>query len=233
MGSCASVHKDSGVPKKLFLSLPDKAKAANGKAGGGGGVAPVGDGFGDLKYKIEGEQQPPAFGPKSSDSGSKDEVFFESRAWLDSDCEDDFYSVNGDFTPSRGSTPNYQPRTPTVMANVFQPGNTHNFKSSEPSPTGRKKLAELLQESMHNGSEENTDITKSEKQQRQTSAADGKPVSESSSTSSTEPTPMRAAKSRKERSWYTGHCCLPSFVHSLSLDESESRQKMNPGPCAV
>jgi hypothetical protein len=28
-------------------------------------------------------------------AGSKDEVFFESRAWLDSDCEDDFYSVNG------------------------------------------------------------------------------------------------------------------------------------------
>ncbi|KAG8074075.1 hypothetical protein GUJ93_ZPchr0006g45929 [Zizania palustris] len=28
-------------------------------------------------------------------AGSKDEMFFDSRAWLDSDCEDDFYSVNG------------------------------------------------------------------------------------------------------------------------------------------
>ena len=27
--------------------------------------------------------------------GSKDEAFFDSRGWLDSDCEDDFYSVNG------------------------------------------------------------------------------------------------------------------------------------------
>jgi hypothetical protein len=71
MGSCASVHKDSGVPKKLFLASPDKAKAANGKTGGGGGVAPVGDGFGELKYKIEGVQQPPAFGPKSPDSGMR------------------------------------------------------------------------------------------------------------------------------------------------------------------
>jgi hypothetical protein len=143
------------------------------------------------------------------------------------------YPLYADFTPSRGSTPNYQPRTQTVMTNVFQPGNVQHFKSSEPSPTGRKKLAELLQESMHNGSEESTDISKSEKQQTQSGAADGKPVSESSSTSSTEPTPTRAAKSQKERSWYTGHCCLPSFVHSLSLDESQNRQKMNPGPCAV
>ncbi|CAA6664069.1 unnamed protein product [Spirodela intermedia] len=36
------------------------------------------------------------------------EIFFDSRAWLDSDCEDDFFSINGDFTPSQGSTPNHQ-----------------------------------------------------------------------------------------------------------------------------
>ena len=28
-------------------------------------------------------------------AGSKEEAFFDSKAWLDSDCEDDFYSVNG------------------------------------------------------------------------------------------------------------------------------------------
>jgi hypothetical protein len=27
--------------------------------------------------------------------GSKDELFFEARPWLDSDSEDDFYSVRG------------------------------------------------------------------------------------------------------------------------------------------
>ncbi|GJM92059.1 hypothetical protein PR202_ga08486 [Eleusine coracana subsp. coracana] len=234
MGSCASVHKeDSGFhnQKKLFLGSPQKAKAANGKAGGGVGVAPVADGFGDLKYKIAGEEQRPEFGRNSPNSGSKDEMFFESRAWLDSDCEDDFYSVNGDFTPSRGSTPNYQPRTQTVMTNVFQPDNIHNSKSSEPSPTGRKKLAELLKESMHSGSEENIDIN--EKQQAQSVAAVEKPVSESSSSCSMEPTPISVVKSRKEKAWYTGRCCLPSFVHSLSIDESENRQKMTPGPCAV
>ncbi|KAG8084232.1 hypothetical protein GUJ93_ZPchr0010g9470 [Zizania palustris] len=59
-------------------------------------------------------------------AGSKDETFFDSRAWLDSECEDDFYSVNGDFTPSRGNTSNYQPRTQKVMSNVFVPDNVHD-----------------------------------------------------------------------------------------------------------
>lgn len=27
--------------------------------------------------------------------GSKEEIFFDSQAWLDSDCDDDFLSVNG------------------------------------------------------------------------------------------------------------------------------------------
>ncbi|KAK9741994.1 hypothetical protein RND81_03G142000 [Saponaria officinalis] len=37
--------------------------------------------------------------------GSRDETFYDTQGWLESDCEDDFYSVNGDFTPSRGNTP--------------------------------------------------------------------------------------------------------------------------------
>lgn len=28
-------------------------------------------------------------------AGSKDETFFDSNVWLDSDCDDDFLSVNG------------------------------------------------------------------------------------------------------------------------------------------
>lgn len=231
MGSCASVHKDPGYPKKLFIASPTKAAAANGK---GGGVALVGDGFGDLKSKVEAEQKRAGFSPKNPDSGSKDEVFFESRAWLDSDCEDDFYSVNGDFTPSRGSTPNYQPRTHTVMTNIFQL-DAHNSKPPEPSPTGRRKLAELLQEEMENVPVESTDACKNEEWQLQSVGADGKPASEptSSSACSTEHTPVAIAKSRKEKAWYPGRCCLPSFVHSLTLDESERGQKMSSRSCAV
>lgn len=28
-------------------------------------------------------------------AGSKEETFFDSQAWLESDCEDDYFSVNG------------------------------------------------------------------------------------------------------------------------------------------
>ncbi|KAG8078895.1 hypothetical protein GUJ93_ZPchr0007g4381 [Zizania palustris] len=227
MGSCASVHKDPGFPNKLFLASPPKAKkAVNGKGGGGG--APVDD----LRAKVEEEQQQQStgLGFKSPGSGSKDETFFDSRAWLDSDCEDDFYSLNGDLTPSRGSTSNYQPRTETVMSNVFVPDNVHDSKSSEPCPTGRRKLAELLQEARQNCSEESTDtafpgISKNEKHQLQSFSAAVKPVSESSSRCSTEPT-------LKEKALYTGRCCLPTFVHSLALDE-RSQKMRSPGPCAV
>lgn len=119
------------------------------------------------------------------------------------------------------------------MTNIFQPDNSDKSKSPEPSPTGRRKLAELLREAMQNGPEERIDVSKNEKQQLQSIAADGKPVSEStsSSTCSTEPTPTVVAKSRKEKAWYTGRCCLPSFVHSLTLDERG--QKMSSRPCAV
>ncbi|KAM3334859.1 hypothetical protein ACQJBY_029343 [Aegilops geniculata] len=233
MGSCASVHKDDvGLPKKqqlLNASSPpskDGTKAVDG--------APVGDVLVDLKRKIEG------FGPsRTPDSGSKDEMFFESQPWLDSDCEDDFYSINGDFTPSRGSTPVHQPRAQTVMSNVFLPDNAaQSPNSSEASPTGRRKLADLLQEATRNDTGESAaaaaagEPDSSKSGQQAVAPAAGKSVSEPSSGCSTEATPVREARTRKERAWYSGRCCLPTFVHSLALDD-EGRQKTGPGPCAV
>lgn len=53
--------------------------------------------------------------------GSKDETFFDTQAWLDSDCDDDFYSVNGDFTPSRGSTPIHHAAGTPRLSRVFSP----------------------------------------------------------------------------------------------------------------
>ncbi|EMS68558.1 hypothetical protein TRIUR3_16391 [Triticum urartu] len=58
---------------------------------------------------------------------------------------------DSDFTPSRGSTPVHQPRAQTVMSNVFLPDNAaRSPNSSEASPTGRRKLADLLQEATRN-----------------------------------------------------------------------------------
>ncbi|KAG2565637.1 uncharacterized protein LOC120682818 [Panicum virgatum] len=78
-----------------------------------------------------------------TENGSKDESFFEARSWLDSDAEDDFYSVRGDFTPSRSSTPGH-PRLITSFSGRMP------VDRSKPSLIQKKqRLIELLQEKQH------------------------------------------------------------------------------------
>ncbi|XP_023772830.1 uncharacterized protein LOC111921480 [Lactuca sativa] len=74
--------------------------------------------------------------------GSKEETFFDSQAWLESDCDDDFMSVNGEFTPSnsRGNTP---------IHHKFSAGN--NVNKHEASPNGSEKkmrLSDLFKDSL-------------------------------------------------------------------------------------
>jgi len=63
------------------------------------------------------------FNPLSSyrSHGSREETFYETQGWLESDCEDDFYSVNGDFTPSRGNTPVHPSSGAPRLHNTFSP----------------------------------------------------------------------------------------------------------------
>ncbi|XP_066349002.1 uncharacterized protein At3g27210-like [Miscanthus floridulus] len=84
-------------------------------------------------------------------NGSKDELFFEARPWLDSDSEDDFYSVRGDFTPSRGGTPDHPRLTPS--------GGRMPVDRSGPSLIQKKqRLLELLQEKQHYDDEDDSVI---------------------------------------------------------------------------
>ncbi|CAA0823480.1 Unknown protein [Striga hermonthica] len=79
---------------------------------------------------------------------SKDEAFFDSQPWIESDCEDDFMSVNGDFTPSRGSTP---------VHHKFSSGNptVNNMEKAVASNMEQKKrLSELFKESLRHEKEE-------------------------------------------------------------------------------
>ncbi|KAM0039548.1 hypothetical protein Hdeb2414_s0012g00383311 [Helianthus debilis subsp. tardiflorus] len=80
------------------------------------------------------------------DYGSKEDTYFDSQAWLESDCDDDFMSVNGEFTPSRGNTP---------VHHNFSSGNNKPhaavFPYDEPSPTVSEKkirLSDLFKESL-------------------------------------------------------------------------------------
>ncbi|KAJ6827144.1 uncharacterized protein M6B38_367855 [Iris pallida] len=125
MGTCSSVHKS----KKRLVPSPRKQKAADGGRRQQQPVKMVATGL-----SLE-----------TSDLGCKREMFFDSRMWLESDCEDDFFSVNGDFTPTRESTPNNQSSSLSTPSNKCFSAFTGN-SSSEPSPIGQKKLADLFQE---------------------------------------------------------------------------------------
>ncbi|XP_010927710.1 uncharacterized protein At3g27210-like isoform X2 [Elaeis guineensis] len=242
MGSCASVQKnpDSAMgfrlglgskAKRFFIPSPAKEKPLNGQSSVGG--------F-DFKDNVVDS----GVGLRSPEFGSKEEIFFDSRAWLDSDCEDDFYSVNGEFTPSRGSTPNHQTCTVATPRpdNAFFVDKFPDSKS-EPSPIGRRKLADLLQETS-NGEKGVNEQKASEKKlemngkpddyqinlHQPPKSLDGTPCSGVNSVYSNEATPNRDSKNRKERTWRNAHCCFPSLVQSFGFYE---RQKMSPGPCTA
>ncbi|CAH8385716.1 unnamed protein product [Eruca vesicaria subsp. sativa] len=84
--------------------------------------------------------------------------FFDSRGWLDSDCDDDFMSVDGEFTPSRGTTPvhhKFSDQTPKTEETKHD--------QEEPSPTDNKKrLLELFKETQDQDEvEEEDDVAES------------------------------------------------------------------------
>ncbi|KAG6410169.1 hypothetical protein SASPL_128220 [Salvia splendens] len=134
MGSCVSLHKDS---QKLRLSLDSKNQNL---------IIP--SPVKQKSFTVNGQDHSAAdlavmsrrSRTRSRADGSKDDAFFDSQPWLESDCEDDFLSVNGDFTPSRGSTP---------VHHRFSSGNPMvNKPPPVPEPSPKKRLSELFKESL-------------------------------------------------------------------------------------
>ncbi|CAN6248289.1 unnamed protein product, partial [Urochloa humidicola] len=125
---------------KTAASDPNPAaSAAAAAAADGAGPAPfAAAASGAVVTAVAG----PAGYHSGTENGSKDESFFEARPWLDSDSEDDFYSVR-DFTPSRSSTPDH-PRLITSFSGRVP------VDRSKPSLIQKKqRLLDLLQEKQH------------------------------------------------------------------------------------
>ncbi|KAD7479642.1 hypothetical protein R6Q59_008392 [Mikania micrantha] len=144
MGACVSSHHKSSTMKVHISSVSDR-KPDNHVLIVPSPVKeklPIVDGNVAVK-----PQWPPLQSTAiSRDFGSKEETFFDSQAWLDSDCESDFMSVNGEFTPSRGSTPVHRnfSATPPPPTN----GDAAAIVQPSPSPTKKnKRLSELFSES--------------------------------------------------------------------------------------
>ncbi|XP_042464823.1 uncharacterized protein At3g27210-like [Zingiber officinale] len=152
-----------------------------------------------------------------------EELFFDSRVWLDSDCEDDFFSVNGDSTPSRGNIPDHpanQQSNPVLDDAIFI--DKHLDTKSEPSPTGRKKLSDLLQETSRGeriidaptAAEANTEtngMAEVEKDRSRGLSNGNQYLSSNSADEAGVTTPRRDKKKKKGKTWKDGHCCLPSL----------------------
>ncbi|KAF7801682.1 uncharacterized protein G2W53_040793 [Senna tora] len=215
MGSCGSVHRKSEADMKFNLSFGGKAD----------------------KVAIP----PSAFKEKPNNGnfrigGSKEEAFFDSKPWLDSDGEDDFHSVKGEFTPSRGSTPIHHSfgnssvnKTPSVTSLLPEPSQTEK----------KKKLLELFRERVgddkeaHDHDDKNTSHTQiiGNVQDLLPKSAQSTPyISGANSACSSERTMNEDSLSIKEKQVKSVQCCLPSLASCRSF--SERRRKMSPAIAA-
>ncbi|GMI68341.1 hypothetical protein HRI_000503400 [Hibiscus trionum] len=218
MGSCVSVHKSSQESAM-------KAGLSFGSKTGNPTIPPS-----------------PAKEKPDAANGSRDETFFDSRAYLDSDCDDDFFSVNGDFTPSRGNTP--------VHHNSFSAGAPRIYKApedgspgsaSETSPGKKKKLVELFRDNIKEDQDVNElntsinqDTANGKLEVKPTiqdilppKSANGTPcVSRANSRCSSERTVNGDNLMFKEKPLRSTQGCLPSLVSCGSF--SERKKKMNP-----
>ncbi|CAI8594005.1 unnamed protein product [Vicia faba] len=161
--------------------------------------------------------------------GSKEETFFDSKPWIDSDCEDDFYSVNGDFTPSRGNTPIHHAfATPGVNKSLIE--NRTSPSPSESSPEKKKKLLELFKDSV----KENQDDESKEKRQVKPTIQDVLPQSSHSTPSCSRANSVSSGEGVKnndyvlvrEKSHKSSLFCIPSL--SSCRSSRERRRKTSP-----
>lgn len=146
-----------------------------------------------------------------------------------------------DLTPSRVSTPDHQTNVRLISGldnTIFV--DKYPDSKSEPSPAGRKKLGDILHETIQgeravdatNAAEEEVgingkpDVLKTDTDQAPGSLNGTPYCSGATSVCASEMTPSQDRKNRKGKIWKAGHCCLPS-LQSFGFDEK--RQKLNPG----
>ncbi|KAJ6323949.1 hypothetical protein OIU76_011280 [Salix suchowensis] len=220
MGNCASVRKKANPAMKFSCPIDSRGNCIHIES-------PV---KGSSTEKLN--CKPQSFSPMSCqasfhDLGNREDMFFDSHPWIESDCED-YLSVDGDFTPSCGTTPIHQGsyiETPPREEPLCIITSARSL--AEPSPADmRKQLFELFRENISsdqaNGSRSFQDT------------ANGKPItaylppkctsrspyqSAESSARSSETTLQRDPTSGKEKPTHSAHCCLPNVVRGLSLSE--------------
>ncbi|CAA7055182.1 unnamed protein product [Microthlaspi erraticum] len=138
-----TAEENGGVPEKPIISSPSIKRLSESPIKVT--VAPAVNGVTQLRSRWSFSSSKRSYG------SSRDEAFFDanSHQWLQSDSEDDFYSVNGDFTPSLGNTPkcSFSERLPRIHNPLFEEEKPRVSFSLPPAPR-RKKLGELFRDSI-------------------------------------------------------------------------------------
>ncbi|KAG6402916.1 hypothetical protein SASPL_135130 [Salvia splendens] len=193
MGSCVSVHKDSDSLTKLRFSIGSKNEIPSPVK-----EKPIAV---NAAAAVTSLRSPARY----SSIGSKDEAFFDSQPWLESDCEDDFLSVNGDFSSSRGNTP-VHPNSSLV--NKLSSEEARDSIVESPPSDKKKRLSELFKEEQYDEAPTTTTLA------QQLKSTSGTPDF-SGGGSSEQATPV----GEENKSSRSTQCCLPILLSSGSMNE--------------
>uniref|UniRef100_A0A803PHM3 Uncharacterized protein n=1 Tax=Cannabis sativa TaxID=3483 RepID=A0A803PHM3_CANSA len=137
--------------------------------------------------------------PKQS---STEEMYFDSQAWLDSDCED-YFSVNGDITPTTSDTPQLDKSFHKDEAKI----------NSIPRTSQNKLLFELFRESFNSNDGSHDYETKPSNSSNKSSSR----LSVVNTTSST----VNHNNPKRRKTPQPVRCCIPNLVRSVSSNESK------------
>ncbi|KAH8500117.1 hypothetical protein H0E87_015380 [Populus deltoides] len=236
MGNCASVQKKTGPALKLKCTIDSQGNCIHIES-------PVKDSStvnGDHSMTEQLNPKPQSLSPvpyqaSVNDLSNREDMFFDSHPWIESDCED-YLSVDGDFTPSCGTTPIHQGSYVEIPLPCKESLCSSSSARSipEPSPADRKKqLIELFRENINddladdNQSFQDTVNSKTIAVYVPSKYTNGSPYQYAeSSVRSNETNPHSGSKSGKEKPTHFAHCCLPNIVRSLSF--SERRKRLSP-----
>ncbi|TXG56076.1 hypothetical protein EZV62_017389 [Acer yangbiense] len=155
---------------------------------------------------------------------SREDLFFDSQPWLDSDCED-YFSVNGDLTPSCGNTPIHHKScidaTDQPEKILYIDSASNCIPELEPSSTDvKKQLIELFQESFRDGATSETKPTIADYlPSKPTSPYESVPNSVCS-----DGTPgYGVSRHKKDKSAQSSPCCIPGLIRNLSFADRKKR----------
>lgn len=167
------------------------------------------------------------------ESSATEEIYFDPRPCLESDCED-FFSISSDTTPSCGNTPIHQSSFKETPDKLEKPLYMNSTPSPilEPPPTDTKKLLfELFQESFRgDGVDHGSPNLQGRSRSSPTifripskSANQTLYASLASSACSSETTPEGSYNPGKGKLARSARCCFPNLVRSLSFNGRRKR----------